>query len=140
MGPIATFNYTYVGLDGFSESGSLAPLDIHGNNEESLRTAVGFRLSTDWKAGTVLIKPQLRVAWQHEFGDTAYSLDSSLANGAGDTFVVDGPKIGRDSVLLSAGFAVQCSERCSVFAYYDGELARTNYYQSSVTGGIRIGF
>jgi len=140
MGPIAAFNYTYAGLDGFTERGSLAPLNVRGSDEESLRTSLGFKVSTEWKAGTVVVKPQMRVAWQHEFGDTTYSLDSSFANGAGDVFIVDGPKIGRDSVLLSLGFAVQCNERCSVFAYYDGELARTNYHQSSVSGGIRLDF
>jgi uncharacterized protein with beta-barrel porin domain len=140
MGPTATFNYTDAALDGFTERGSLAPLNVHGSDEQSLRSAVGWKLSADCKVGGVLVKPELRVAWQHEFGDTAYSLDSSLANGGGDTFIVDGPKIGRDSVLLSAGFAIQCSERCSVFAYYDGELARTNYHASSVSGGLRFAF
>jgi hypothetical protein len=37
------------------------------------------------------------VAWQHEFGDTAYSVVASLASGAGNSFTVFGPQIGRDS-------------------------------------------
>jgi len=140
FGPTATFNYTYTGIGGFTEHDSLAPLDIHGGSGESLRTAFGLKASYDWKVGGVVIKPELRVAWQHEYGDAAYSLASSFASGAGDAFTVSGPKLGRDSALLGAGFAVQLSERCVTYIYYDGEVGRTNYESSSVTGGFRVAF
>jgi len=140
FGPTATFNYTYLGLSGFDEHGSLAPLSIHSGKEESLRTAFGFKASYDWKVGGVVIKPEVRAAWQHEYGDAAYALDSSFANGAGSTFTVNGPQLGRDSALLGAGFAIQCSERCSTYFYYDGELGRKNYQSTNVTGGLRVAF
>jgi outer membrane autotransporter protein len=139
-GPTASFNYTYTGINGFDEHGSLAPLDIHGGHGESLRTAFGLKVSCDCKAGGLVIRPELRVAWQHEYSDTAYALDSGFANGAGNTFSVNGPRLGRDSVLVGAGFAIQCSERCSTYLYYDGELGRENYTSNAVTGGIRISF
>jgi outer membrane autotransporter protein len=72
--------------------------------------------------------------------DAAYSLDSSFANGAGDSFHVSGPQLGRDSVVLGAGFAIRLSERWSTYFYYDGELGRRNYQSSSVTGGLRTTF
>ena len=140
FGPTASFNYTYLGTDAFTEHGSLAPLNIHGGKGESLRTAFGIKASYDWKVGSVLIKPEIRAAWQHEFGDAAYALDSSFANGAGNTFRVNGPEIGRDSALLGAGFAVQFNERFSTYFYYDGELGAKNYQSTSVTGGVRLAF
>jgi outer membrane autotransporter protein len=140
FGPTASFNYSYVGTSGFTEHGSLAPLDIHGGKGESLRSALGFKASYDWKLGGLVIKPELRAAWQHEYGDAAYALDSSFANGAGNSFLVNGPQLGRDSALLGAGFAIQCSERCATYFYYDGELGRTNYQSTSVTGGLRLTF
>ena len=140
FGPTATFNYTYLGTNGFTESGSLAPLNIHGGKGESLRSAFGLKASYDWKIGGVVVKPEIRAAWQHEFGDTAYALDSSFADGAGNSFRVNGPQIGRDSALLGAGFAVQLNERTSIYAYYDGELGRTNYQATNVTGGVRLAF
>jgi autotransporter-associated beta strand protein len=139
FGPTASFNYTYTGIGGFTEHGSLAPLDIRGEGE-SIRTAFGMKASYDWKTGGVVIKPELRLAWQHEYGDAAYSLDSSFANGAGSTFTTSGPKLGRDSLLVGAGFAIQLSDRCATFLYYDGELARTNYLSNAVSGGFRIAF
>jgi len=140
FGPTASFNYTYIGTNEFTEHGSLAPLNIHGGKGESLRTAFGLKASYDWKIGGILIQPEIRAAWQHEYGDAAYALDASFANGAGNSFLVNGPQLGRDSALLGAGFAIQCSERCSTYFYYDGELGRKNYESNSVTGGLRVTF
>jgi len=140
FGPTATFNYTFLGTDAFTENGSLAPLSVNGGQGESLRSAVGFKATYDWKVGGILIRPELRTAWQHEFGDTAYTLDSSFVNGAGDTFSSTGPKIGRDSALLGAGFAIQWNQRCTSYVYYDGELGRTNYHVANVSAGLGIAF
>jgi outer membrane autotransporter protein len=88
----------------------------------------------------VTLIPQLDLAWQHEYGDQAYSIFASFASGAGTSFTVTGPEIGRDSLLSGAGASVLLSERVSVYAYYDGELARTNYQSNSVTAGVRVTF
>ena len=45
VGPIAALQYTYVNIDGFSENGSLAPMQIHSGSAESLRSDVGFQSS-----------------------------------------------------------------------------------------------
>jgi outer membrane autotransporter protein len=97
-------------------------------------------VSYECKCGSVVVKPELHAAWQHEFGDAVYDISSNFANGAGDSFVVGGPQIGRDSVLLGAGFAVMFNGRTSAFVYYDGELGRRNYQSAAVTGGFRFAF
>lgn len=140
IGPTATFQYTLVGLDGFTEHGSLAPLDIESRNAESIRSALGFKASYDWRVGGVVIKPELRTAWQHEYGDRSYDLSASFAGGAGDRFLVNGSELGRDALLLGAGLAVQFSETVSAYAYYDAELFRENYQSHAVSGGVRIAF
>ncbi|WP_131989328.1 autotransporter outer membrane beta-barrel domain-containing protein [Chthoniobacter flavus] len=140
FGPAASFNYTYIGTNEFTEHGSLAPLNIHGGKGESLRTALGFKASYDWKVGGVLIKPELRAAWQHEYGDSAYALNSSFGGGTGNSFLVNGPQLGRDSALLGAGFAIQFNDRMSTYFYYDGEVGRKNYQSTSITGGFRVAF
>jgi outer membrane autotransporter protein len=140
IGPTASFQYTYVSFDGFTESGSLAPLKINDQHVDSIRTAFGMKASYDWKIGNVLIRPELRAAWQHEYGNSSYSIVASFANGAGSSFTVSSPKIGRDSLLLGAGFAVLWSDRISTYIYYDGELGRTNYQSNNVSAGIRVTF
>ena len=56
------------------------------------------------------------------------------------SFTVNSPKVGRDSLLIGAGAAVLLSERISIYAYYDGELGRTNYQSNNVSAGVRITF
>ena len=140
IGPTASFQYTYVGFSAFTESGSLAPLKFPNQNAESERTAFGAKASYEWKVGRVIIKPEISLAWQHEYGDQAYSIISSFANGAGNSFTVNSPQIGRDSLLIGAGAAVLLSDRISIYAYYDGELARTNYQSNNVSAGVRVTF
>jgi outer membrane autotransporter protein len=140
IGPVANFQYTYVSFDSFTESGSIAPLKFNSQNADSIRTSVGLKTSYDWKVGSVVVRPEIRAAWQHEFGDSEYSIVSRFANGAGSSFTVNGPAIGRDSLLIGAGAAVLLNDRVSVYAYYDGELARTNYSSNNVSAGVRVSF
>jgi len=140
IGPTASFQYTYVSFDGFTETGSLAPLKFNDQHVDSIRTAFGAKASYDWKVGHIIIRPELRAAWQHEYGNSAYSIAASFANGAGSSFTVTSPKIGRDSLLLGAGVAVLLTDRISTYIYYDGELGRTNYQSNNVSAGVRITF
>jgi outer membrane autotransporter protein len=138
IGPTASFQYTLVGFGDFTESGSLAPLAYPSQNAESFRTAFGMRASYDWKIGPIRLIPELRLAWQHEYGETDYAL--VYASGAGNSFTVHRPNIGRDSMLLGAGFAIYWNDRISTYACYDGELFRTNYLSNNVSAGFRVTF
>ncbi len=140
VGPTASFQYNYVGLDSFSETGSLAPMKFPDQNTQSERSAFGARASYEWKVAHITILPQISAAWQHEYGATEYSVVASFANGAGSSFSVIGPEIGRDSLLVGAGATVILNERVSTYLYYDGEFARTNYLSNNVSGGFRISF
>ena len=86
IGPTASFQYTYVGFEGFAEDGSLAPLQYPDQHAYSARTAFGMRASYDWKLGPVRLMPEVRAAWQHEYGVTAYPILAGFASGAGDSF------------------------------------------------------
>jgi outer membrane autotransporter protein len=140
IGTWATLQYTNVQIDSFTETGSLAPLQIQDQNEDSLRSTTGLRVAYDIKAGNAIIRPEVRGGWQHEYGDRAYPIDARLASGAGDVFTVWGPAIGRDSAVVDAGIAVQWSSRFSTYIYYDGVLGRSNYDNNAVSGGLRISF
>jgi outer membrane autotransporter protein len=141
FGPTANVQYTYVGIDDYREHGSLAPLQIQRQNAESLRTAVGFRTSYNITLRNgLIIRPEVRAAWQHEFGDRNFEIASRFASGAGSTFNVNGPETGRDSLLLGAGVALQFNEYLSIYLYYDGQVARTDYESHNVSGGVRIAY
>ena len=86
VGPTASFQYNYVGLNSFTETGSLAPLAFPNQSNESERTAFGAKASYELKVGKVIVIPQVSAAWQHEYGDTEYSVLANFANGAGSSF------------------------------------------------------
>ena len=140
IGTWSSLQYTDINIDGFTETGSLAPLHIEDQDDHSLRSTTGLRFAYDFKAGRTIVRPEVRAAYQHEYGDRAYPIDASFASGAGDVFTVHGPAVGRDSALVDAGVAVQLSNRCSIYAYYDGVLGRSNYENHAVSGGVRFGF
>jgi outer membrane autotransporter protein len=140
VGPMVSARYTYVGLNGFNENGSLAPLHIESQNQDSFRTLAGFKVSSDWNIAGVKVTPMVTAGWQHEYLDSTFALDSQFANGAGNVFTVDGPKLGRDSAVVNAGVGVQWTERVGTYLFYDGELGRKNYELNSVSGGVKIGF
>ena len=140
VGPTASFQYTHIGIDSFTEHGSLAPLSYGAQRAESLRSAVGAKASYDWHIGGVTVKPEVRASWQHEYADSDYAFSARFAQRAGGTFSVNGPEKDRDSLLLGAGVAVLWNERTSTYVYYDGELARSNYSSNNVSGGVRLAF
>ena len=138
VGPVASIQYTEVRIDGFTEKGSLAPLHINSQSQDSLASKLGARASYALKVGHVIVTPEVRAQWQHEYLDDRAGIASSF--GGGDSFTVYGPHIGRDSLVLDAGSSVQLTSRCSVFAFYTGDLGRQNYTSHAINGGVRLSF
>lgn len=112
-----------------------APLAYPRQNAESFRTAFGARASCDWKLGPVQIIPEVRLAWQHEYGNTDYSLVSSFASGAGNSFTLAVRRSGRDGMLIGRALPFT-GMIASAHAYYDHERFRTNYLSNNVSAGF----
>jgi outer membrane autotransporter protein len=140
VGPIASLQYTNVGIDGFAEKGSLAPLDIHSGSAESLRSDVGFRAFYQWQIGKIVVEPSLKAAWEHEYKYSALPITAGFAGIPGPSATFFGPSEGHDSAVVSAGVSVQFTPAISTYVNYDGQLGRGNYDSNAVTGGVRIIF
>jgi len=140
VGPIAALQYTYVNINSFSEKGSLAPLDIHSQSAESLRTDFGLRAYYPWQIGKILVEPSLRATWEHEYKYSDLPITAGFAGipGPSDTFY--GPSEGHDSAILSAGVSVQWTPMIATYLNYDGQLGRSRYDSNAVTGGVRMSF
>lgn len=139
VGPIASLQYTYLELNSFQETGSRSPLYFPTQNQDSLRSTLGLKAATTWTVFGLAVKPEVRAQWKHEYLESTASVESRF-EGTQRLFTVDGPELGRDSLLVDAGVDVPVSDSLSVFAYYTGELARDNYSSNSVSGGFRVNF
>ncbi|MBV9673209.1 MAG: autotransporter outer membrane beta-barrel domain-containing protein [Verrucomicrobia bacterium] len=80
--------YTYVNINGFNEQGSILPLQIHSDSQNSLRTDLGFQASYAWRAGNITIIPFLTAAWEHEYkcSNLPITVSAPLFGGATATF------------------------------------------------------
>jgi outer membrane autotransporter protein len=140
FGPIASLGYTYVDISGYNERGSLAPLRIVSQNQDSLRTNVGLSASYAWKAGKVQLRPSLRASWQHEYLYSALPIDAQFGSGAGSVFTVQGPAEGHDSALIDAGVDVQWTPTIGTYFGYNGNVGRSNYDSNSVICSVHVDF
>jgi outer membrane autotransporter protein len=140
IGPTASIQYTNVNIDRYTETGSLVPLQIQDQSEDSLRSTVGLRASYDIKAGSVIFRPEARAAWLHEYYDQAYPIDARLASGGGSILTAFGPTVGRDAAQIRAGVSAQLSRAFAVYVYYDGIVGRSNYNSNGASGGFSFSF
>jgi autotransporter-associated beta strand protein len=140
IGPVASLQYTSLTLGGFTEKGSLAPFDIHSGSAESLRSEVGLRAFYQWQIGKILLRPSVKAAWEHEYKYSAFPITAGFAGLPETAQTFDGPKLGQDSAVVSAGVSAQWSPAFSVYVHYDGQLGRSHYDSNAVTGGCSIGF
>lgn len=139
-GPTASIAYTRMMLDGFSETGSLAPLRFPSQHQESLRSELGAKIAYNADFNGMRISPQVRLAWQHEFMDSKQAMESSFIGGTGSTFTVHGPDMDRDRAVLSAGLTVQITPTLSLYGFYDGHIGSSDYKSNQVTAGIKFDF
>ena len=140
FGPIVSMQYTDVHVNGFSENGSLVPLAIHADSEDSLRTDVGGRAYYNWHLGKMLIIPSLTIAWEHEYLYSNLPITASAPELGGATATFNGPNEGHDSLLINAGAGVQWTPRISTYIGYQGQLGRDNYNANGVTGTFSFSF
>jgi uncharacterized protein YhjY with autotransporter beta-barrel domain len=140
FGPTLNAQYTHVEINNFTESGSLAPLQLQNNRSDSFLTQFGAHLGYNWKLPQVTLRPDLQVAWQHEYLDQDRAISSRMANGAGNIFQVTSPEIGRDSVAIDAAVTMQWTRAFATFLAYHGDLARQNYEEHSISGGVSVSF
>ncbi len=135
--PMASLLYTMVGIDGYNEIGSLLPMTIESQHASSLRIRVGPRVAYTSYWGGARVTPSFSAQWQHEFLDDQLPFDARFANDPGDPFTVYGPKVGRDSALLTAALNVGWKNYAAYVAY-QADLGRKNYESHSALVGLRV--
>src|SRR5262249_7778476 len=124
IGPLVALQYTVASLDGFTERGSVAPLKVSSDTQDSLVTDVGFRAPDNLPVGNVFLRPFVRVAWEHEYNYSSLPISASLTAIASAPAKVSGPSLGHDSAVINTGLTVQWSPHFSTYLSYDGQLGR----------------
>ena len=109
-------------LDGFTESdpnGTGAALKISDSDASSVASVLGLRVSGNWGG----FKPELSVAWQHEYLDTVQTVHAAFASAPGGSgFNVLSSDPGADSFLVGVGGTYQINARNDLTVKYFGQF------------------
>jgi subtilase-type serine protease len=136
--PTAGLRYTYLRQDGFSETGAGSiGLTTRSQTAQSLLGSVGLRLKRSFAFGANQMTIEARSRWQHEFLDDRMVLDASFIGAPTANFVVQGPRIARDSAVLGAGLSLQAGRRLTLFADYEVRL-NSDVTAHTATAGLRL--
>lgn len=137
--PQAGLQYTRLKQNSFDEKGAGAiSLDVDATKVDSLRSSVGARLAVNIPLGNmVVLVPELRGRWQHEFLDDRGRIDAQFAGQPASAFTADGVDTPADSAVLGGGVLIRFSQTFSAFVDYDAKLNKRETVHN-VTGGLRL--
>jgi uncharacterized protein with beta-barrel porin domain len=134
--PYAALQYIYLRQNGFAETGGgLANLDVAGVDANSLRSILGGRITREVVTSRgVVLAPQLRAGWLHEFLETDTAINNRFGAVAGSSFAAQGLDLGRDWALVGAGLGWRITDQLTLTGNYDTQVnARQAFHVGSAT-------
>ncbi|MBX9577981.1 MAG: autotransporter domain-containing protein, partial [Chthoniobacterales bacterium] len=119
FGPITSLQYTYFGLQPFTESGANSlDLSVASANDNSMVYSLGSHCFYTWQASkNILVVPQINLGWQHEFLQNPYTLNSTFGNGS--SFAYNSTTPLRDSLYTGVGFTVNLDKKYDASFFYN---------------------
>jgi uncharacterized protein with beta-barrel porin domain len=136
FGPVVSGQYTYLGVTPFTESGADSlNLRVRQQNLNSLQLNVGGRLAYTWSLadGKILLIPQARMFWNHEFLQNSTSIWSSLDGGAGPGFEYRTINPSRDSVFAGVGLLTQLGRNWNASVCYNRDFGSATSHTQIVS-------
>jgi outer membrane autotransporter protein len=142
FGPIIGAQYTYAGIGGFTETGADSlDLAIEQQNANSFRTNLGARLAYNWEVGSgIVLTPELRGYWMHEFLDGPRNIASSLNGGAGPSFAYETETPYSNSLFGGAGVSARFGDRWNGSLFYNVNYGGSNYTNNIISGSLGFSF
>ena len=122
--PLASFQFSYVGLDSYRESGGDAALGFKRQSFESYIGSLGAKVSKELlrDSATSRLAVQFRARWLHEFGDTRSDVNTYFASDPTVVFNIRNERIDRDSAVLGLGLGAELNRRTRLYVDYDTRL------------------
>jgi len=134
--PLASFQFSFLNLDGYTESGGSSSLTFKEQSYESYKGSLGMKVDKelfrkpDGRNATV----ELRGRWVHEFGDAKSSVDAHFASDPGTVFTVADKDISRDSAIFGVGFSAKLIRKIKMYFDYDINFNSDNKNHMVSTG------
>lgn len=138
--PLARLSYFYLSQDAFTEQGADSlNLTVQGFSAHTVRSQLGLRAGRTFVTrGDVCFRPELQLAWAHDF-----PLDNRVINAGltelGGTFPVNGFRGETDSLLAGVGLSTSLTKGLSITGRYDAEIGR-GFQAQTVNLALRLDF
>jgi len=133
--------YAHLRQNAFHEDGA-GGLDLDGkrSSTDSLRGSAGLKIGTQFGLGGIVMAPQLRGRFEHEFLDNRAQTDVNFSGQpAAGEFTVVGAKVPRNSMIVGGGLAALITPWTSAFIDYDYKFNKDQKIHN-MTAGLRFEF
>ncbi len=142
FGPIAGLQFTAANIGSFKETGAESlDLSLAKQNANSLRSTLGGRIAYTWNLNQkIMLIPEVRMFWQHEFMNNARTMSASLDAGNGPSFDYETPTPYRDSVFAGVGATAQFGENLSGSIFYNINFGSATYQSNMISTSLNFSF
>jgi uncharacterized protein YhjY with autotransporter beta-barrel domain len=134
ISPRLGLGYSHLWVDGWKEDSAPSRLGLETEDQEadSLRSALGARVSSRLDFGKLTLQPELRVDWMHEYLDDGRSIQGRWTSSAFQPFETESEVDDRDSAILGVGLTLNvpvcdCMKKLEFYAGYDAQLGRDEF-------------
>ncbi|HLB33118.1 MAG TPA: autotransporter domain-containing protein, partial [Chthoniobacterales bacterium] len=140
FGPITSLQYTYFGLQPFTETGAQSlDLSVASANANSLIYTLGTRGFYSWQMNKkILVVPQINLGWQHEFLQNPYAINATFPNGAGFNYTTTTAL--RDSLYTGLGFSVNLAKKYDAFFFYNASCCNPTLVSQNFSISLGVKF
>ncbi|HEV2336743.1 MAG TPA: autotransporter domain-containing protein, partial [Stellaceae bacterium] len=141
--PRAGLAYFHIGQSAFSEAGAGGvDLAVAPNPLDAMFSRVGVTIARPMASGDTELRSEIRLAWTHNFLDTADRFGASFIGAGAAGFGQVGPAVGRDAAELGVGLSFAIAQdavpgRMSGFVHYDATLA-SHETANTFAAGLRL--
>jgi T5SS/PEP-CTERM-associated repeat protein len=128
--PLASFQFSHLNLDSYTESGGSSGLGYDDQSYESYKGSLGVRLAKQLGRNNKATGAdvELRGRWIHEFGDAQSQVDTHFASDPGTIFTVSDEDVSRNSIALGTSVRWNLAGSTQLFASYDASLNADNTF------------
>lgn len=121
LAPLIAYTFALADRDGFTETGANAlNLMVRDEDFTTGSIAAGVALGYQVTMGAMLVRTDVRIAYEHGFGDDRPVSVATLAGAPGSPFAVFGPEARDGRLAAGAGLGVSFTEALSASLRYDG--------------------
>ena len=135
FGPVTSLQYTYLGVQGFNETGADSlDLDVNGYGSSSMLYSLGAQAAYRWEmTKNFAVTPMLSASWQHEFLQNAYTINSSFDTGGPSSpfgFQTSQPQ--QDYFYAGAGIGLNFGDTWQAAFFWNVAAANTDQTSQNI--------